>query len=336
MKSHEHRDRILGIMLGLACGDALGAPLQGSSRYEIEANYGKVKKMLDGGPFQVQPGETTLPTAQALSVADSVIKCKGFEPLDMALGLTEVAENCKFPFDQSTMETLEEVGVNDNWESVSSEVWVKSGGDFCSNQCLTRAPIIGIRNSDNLENLIRETVLACRLTHRDPRVIEASLVIAFLISQLIHDPYEPNFIDRAIHFLDHLPEDEIYRELTLDFDESEVKRNIKPDALHPYTSDPKICLKTLRSLKRAEYDELDVRNDAIHTMAVAVHCLFHCNRVERGIYRAVGLGGETCFQGALAGALAGARFGMSAIPDSWLSTLKDRARIVSLTELLID
>ena len=41
-------DRVRGCLLGLAVGDALGAPLEGLSPQQIKTHYGRVRNYVDG------------------------------------------------------------------------------------------------------------------------------------------------------------------------------------------------------------------------------------------------------------------------------------------------
>ena len=41
-------DRVRGCLLGLAVGDALGAPLEGLSPQQIRTHYGRVTNYVDG------------------------------------------------------------------------------------------------------------------------------------------------------------------------------------------------------------------------------------------------------------------------------------------------
>ncbi len=57
-----------GALLGLAVGDALGAPL-GFTRRDSKP---KVVDLIGGGPFSLEPGEWTDDTSMALCLADSL------------------------------------------------------------------------------------------------------------------------------------------------------------------------------------------------------------------------------------------------------------------------
>ena len=63
------RDRVIGAMLGLATGDALGAPVEFNRRGE----FPYVTDMQSGGYFRLPLGAWTDDTAMALCLADSLI-----------------------------------------------------------------------------------------------------------------------------------------------------------------------------------------------------------------------------------------------------------------------
>jgi ADP-ribosyl-[dinitrogen reductase] hydrolase len=72
-------DQAVGMLLGLAVGDALGATLEFSGRDEKP----RLTKMIGGGPFDLKPGEWTDDTAMALALADSLLSCRGFDAADL-------------------------------------------------------------------------------------------------------------------------------------------------------------------------------------------------------------------------------------------------------------
>ncbi|MFB6303138.1 MAG: ADP-ribosylglycohydrolase family protein, partial [Haloferacaceae archaeon] len=66
-------DRAAGALLGLACGDALGRPVEGWSGAEIARQYGRVTDMRAGGSEGRPAGATTAVTARALRVARTLV-----------------------------------------------------------------------------------------------------------------------------------------------------------------------------------------------------------------------------------------------------------------------
>ena len=72
------RERYRGCLLGLAVGDALGTTLEFTRPGEFEP----IDDMLGGGPFGLVPGQWTDDTSMALCLAESLISCNGFDPVD--------------------------------------------------------------------------------------------------------------------------------------------------------------------------------------------------------------------------------------------------------------
>src|SRR5436309_1272644 len=73
--------RARGCMLGLAVGDALGAPLEGLSAPQIRTHYGLITDYVDGAvawrrkPYRWRmPGLYTDDTQQALALADVLLE----------------------------------------------------------------------------------------------------------------------------------------------------------------------------------------------------------------------------------------------------------------------
>lgn len=71
-------DRYLGAMLGLAAGDALGTALE----FTTPGRFAPITDMVGGGPFGLKPGEWTDDTSMALCLAESLVECGGFDPHD--------------------------------------------------------------------------------------------------------------------------------------------------------------------------------------------------------------------------------------------------------------
>jgi ADP-ribosyl-[dinitrogen reductase] hydrolase len=67
------RDRARGALIGLAVGDALGTTIE----FKRRDSYSPIIDMVGGGPFNLAPGEWTDDTSMALCLADSLIAQEG-------------------------------------------------------------------------------------------------------------------------------------------------------------------------------------------------------------------------------------------------------------------
>src|SRR5215213_2029948 len=82
--SERLRDRYAGCLLGLACGDALGGPVEFESRSEIERRYsGGLREFVGGGWLHLAPGEITDDTQMTLALARSLADCPDLDMEDL-------------------------------------------------------------------------------------------------------------------------------------------------------------------------------------------------------------------------------------------------------------
>jgi ADP-ribosylglycohydrolase len=73
------QDRSLGAFIGLAVGDALGAPVE----FKPRGTFAHVDEMRAGGYFRLPAGAWTDDTAMALCLADSLLEHPNFDPKDL-------------------------------------------------------------------------------------------------------------------------------------------------------------------------------------------------------------------------------------------------------------
>ena len=76
----DSRDRYRGALLGLAAGDALGTTLE----FKRPGTFAPITDLVGGGPFGLKPGQWTDDTSMALCLAESLIECQGFHPVDQS------------------------------------------------------------------------------------------------------------------------------------------------------------------------------------------------------------------------------------------------------------
>ncbi len=71
-------ERYRGCLLGLAVGDALGAPVKSRQ----PGTFRSVRGMVGGGPHNLKPGEWMDNTALPLCLSGSLIEKRGFDSID--------------------------------------------------------------------------------------------------------------------------------------------------------------------------------------------------------------------------------------------------------------
>lgn len=323
--------------MGLAVGDALGAPFefQHVDRELDQTNF--PLPMGGGGKFGLKPGEWTGDTAQALMVVDSLLTEREFSPEDIALRLIHWVHTGPRHIGALTKEVVEQLEEDPElWHKLSRDVWVQSAGVTSANGSLVRCTPIALLRHNDFERMVRETILLCQVTHFDPRCVEACLAVNFVISQCLNNQCGQDLPLQARDFILATRRLPLYRDLVLDYDRSDLEKYSNFTPFPSYQEEPDAVIEALGSIHKLSRQVLSTSGYCVHTMQTAIWSLVNAMSFEAGVANMVRIGGDTNTQAALAGAMLGAKFGLRAIPDRWQAPLKDRSRIISLTEMLFD
>jgi ADP-ribosyl-[dinitrogen reductase] hydrolase len=161
--------RAVGVLLGLAVGDALGAPLEG-----LPPPTRQVREMPEGGMY-------TDDTLQAMALARSLVVSRGFSPEDCMARLLE--GYLRFPQlygpTSSAVFTLVSEGVPIPAAALQAH---RSLGGSRSNGSVMRGPPLGVFSSSPR---LEEMSIACsRLTHWDPVAGACSAFVNRMIADL--------------------------------------------------------------------------------------------------------------------------------------------------------
>jgi len=73
-----------GAFIGLAVGDALGAPVEFMTRGEIRDKYGELREMVGGGWLRLKPGQVTDDTEMSLCIARAITAAGSWSLTGMA------------------------------------------------------------------------------------------------------------------------------------------------------------------------------------------------------------------------------------------------------------
>ncbi len=105
--------------------------------------------------------------------------------------------------------------------------------------------------------------------------------------------------------------------------------HIEPEA-------PEELLTALKPIARGdERASLPTSGYVIHTLQTALYDGLHAGDVETAIVQSVNRGGETDTIGAVTGAIVGARFGATALPDRWLAAIDAETELRTLAAQLM-
>jgi len=287
-------DQFRGCLLGLACGDALGAPLELLSGADIRAQYGRVTEMLGGGWLHLRAGQVTDDTQLMLCVLESHLETGGFNPQDIADRFLEWYRGAPLDIGSMTREACENLLFGYQFERAGFEAWRASSEDVrLGNGSLMRCAPTGLYRYHDELHLIGESRVISGITHYDERCKLACVVQNLAIAHLMLVGVD-GLLEEMLEFI-------------------EPRNTVMGYAL--------------RAIPGLRPDELRTSNNVLDTLQAALWTVIYVESFEEGLTLLVNRGGDADTVGAVAGALLGARFGVDGIPERWLRVLQYRERI---------
>jgi ADP-ribosyl-[dinitrogen reductase] hydrolase len=193
----ELKDRFLGCLLGLAVGDALGAPVE----FKERGSFPPVEEMQAGGPFNLKKGQWTDDTSLALCLGTSLIEKNGFDPYDQVeryvkwfrAGYMSCTGNC-FDIGNTTKAALLRYEEN-------KDIYAGAETDPATNGSLMRLAPIPLFYLKNLDETIKYAGLSSKVTHAPLNCIKACEDLARYIHRaLLGKSKEEIFSDSPIDF----------------------------------------------------------------------------------------------------------------------------------------
>lgn len=293
-------DRAVGCLLGLACGDALGGPVEFRSREEIAREFPEgVRDFVGGGWLGLAPGEVTDDTQLTLAVGAALVE-EGFDPLVLTRELLTWYRSGPKDIGNTTRAALAALAEGTAWRDVGPRAMKVVGDRSASNGALMRSAPVALRFRLNPAQLDQVSMDAARVTHADPRCLWSAVALNRAIAVLLNggSPTKALAVAAAVT-------------------EPETRRALLA-----------VAEKARDSVRSTGY--------VLDTLGAAFWCLLHHDDFEETIVAAVGFGDDADTTGAVAGALAGARYGAATIPRRWLDRLERRSEIERLARRLLD
>jgi ADP-ribosyl-[dinitrogen reductase] hydrolase len=288
-------DRIAGSVLGLALGDALGAPFEGRRAADVPDPLPALELSWMGLP----PGSTTDDTSMARNLVRSLTARGEFDPDDVVARHLEWFRSGPPDVDAFTRRALSRVdGGEDAFEAARS-VWEERGPEVSAgNGSVMYCAPLGLAYAGRPEELIEVAPRLSALTHFDERCRTAVLAVTLTVAALTRAQSPEGAVAAG---LTAVVDREGGEELEYLVEMAGVGRRIDGP-------DQGFCL---------------------FTAGVGFQSLLGTGDFEIEVSRVVALGGDTDTNAAVAGALLGALVGEAGLPPVWLDRLQDRVAIRS-------
>jgi poly(ADP-ribose) glycohydrolase ARH3 len=288
------RDRSRGALLGAFVGDALGMPYEGEPGDAVPEQV----EMRDG---RAPAGSYTDDTQMMIALAESLVRCGRIDESDLAASFRGHFDPGRgYGSGTRTVVALWGEGV-----PVSEAAGLLFDGEGSPrNGAAMRVAPVGVRFHRDPGRVVEEARRSAALTHSHPEGIDGAVIQAVAVAAGLagRDP-----LAAASAAASTPPIRQRLDELARRTNDGLSPRALAgPELLVPFT--------------------------AVGSVPVAVVVGSRSRTFEEAVSVAVRCGGDTDTVGAMAGAVAGARFGESAIPGRWYAALENTGGEVTHVE----
>ena len=294
------RDRALGVILGLAAGNLLGLAVEGWSRSEIAAQYPQ-------GVSEIDPRERSLPMdddlAQAAELAEALLH-NGDHVQDFTDRLIGWRQENGRGIGATTDAVITLLKQGHDPPEAARRVYEQRNRIAPNGGIMRTAPVALARlNSPQL--LVADSAQTCVVTHYAPACQWSCILLNSAIALLLQGS-DPSPADLA--------------------------------AAAAFDGAPPELGQRLRAVSQnPEVLDLDqgLTGHTLLCLQAGMWALRTPLTLESALIRLVRHGGDTDTNGAVAGAVLGARYGAAAIPQRWLDCIPQRERLGRLTDNLL-
>jgi len=304
------KNKYLGTMLGLAIGDAFGAPVEFLKR----DTFPFIDRYYQGGKFKVSIGEYTDDTSMTLCLAKSLIECNGMNQKD------QLSKYVKWFKEGYMSATGRSIGCGKQVYKALFK-FMATGCNECGNSRLKKgagngslmriAPIPLFYRNIPLINIMKMAEKSSYTTHGLKICADACRVFSALIIGAL------NKIDK-----EELLSKEYFNYIC------------KADKNYEYDDLIKEIMEG--SYKNKSREEINSSGYVIYTLEAALWSFYHTNSFKEGLILAVNLGEDTDTIGAVYGQLAGAFYGEENIDLYLKQNLKNRELIENIAIKLFE
>lgn len=333
-----HTLRGMGAVLGLVCGDSLGAPLEFSA-----VRYGSDEVRRMGQPdvwtkrgynrFRLRAGQWTDDASMSLCMADSLLTLRAFDPKDMRLRFLlwwRLGYNNAFGNDVERAESYgcNSVGLGGNIsesfdEFASRRTDYTTAGDLSTsgNGSIMRLAPVPVFFAPDVDAAMRFSYLSSKTTHQGDEAAECCRLLAALICAAIAAPAERGVGDHRATMDAALAafSSPLYSVQCLASSQQEQRHKDNARVVNLGDRDWNWKNDEFRySSTRAREQPGYIGSYCMDGLSMALHCVWSTNTFEAALLKAANMRGDADTVAAITGQIAGALYGYDQIPEDWL------------------
>ncbi|HWL90419.1 MAG TPA: ADP-ribosylglycohydrolase family protein [Actinomycetota bacterium] len=294
------RQRVVGCVLGLALGDALGAPFEFRRREGIPDPLPAFELPWQGRP----PGSWTDDTAMARNLWSSLAERRRLDVDDVFARHLRWIETDPTDVGALTRRVLWTALEGESRGDAARLVWERRGPEVSAgNGSVMYCAPLGAFRAERPDLLLEEAPALSAITHWDERCRTACLAVTLTVAALVRGERPREAVERAL-------------EVVIGREGGEELEYLAAEA------------------GRARRIDGPDMGFTLFTAGIGLQVAAEGVSFEEGLRHVVSLGGDTDTNAAVTGALLGALHGREGLPSAWLEKLLDRQAIGTEAEAL--
>lgn len=313
------KNKIAGVLYGMALGDAMGMPSELWGRNRVKDFFGEITEFLDGPDenevaFNYKKGQFTDDTGQALVLLNS-INATNFLPnsQDIAKRLLEWAEK-ENAFENNILGPTSKVALGNFRDGKDSNKFTNKS--LSNGSAMRIAPIGCLFNPDDKQKLVDYVYDVSKVTHTsDVTIAGASMVAMAVSSAIVNDDFNKVIEDvRVIEKLGYEKGAETFSPRLM------ARLDIALDLAKKYKNNEAMFSKSL-------YDIVGTGVCIIESVPTAIAVAYYFKSPNKAALFCANLGGDTDTIGAMATAICGAYTGIEEIENYYIKTLETQNKL---------
>lgn len=310
----DEKERIKGSLIGFIVGDALGVPVEFIRREELKRN--SVKDMLEYGTHNQPKGTWSDDSSMVLATIDSLIKNNFVDYEDIMNNFIEWYNFQKYTPNGVVFDIGNATAAALNKYETNNESFKCGANDEYSNGNGSLMRILPISlylhyTGDPMFDVINNI---SSMTHAHIY----SVLSCIIYSVLINEYMKSNDIGKA-----YIRTQDMIKKI-LDDDNNKMLGNL--DDLKD-----KFNRLIYNDISKLKEENIKSSGYVIDTLEAAIWCILTSDSYKTSVLKAVNLGDDTDTVGAITGGLAGLIYGYNNIPKKWITELKRKDYLETIT-----
>ena len=292
------KDKFRGSLIGLAIGDALGAPIE----FKPPGFFEPVENYRAGGPFELEAGDWTDDTSMALCSAISLTKREKHDPFDQMNRFCRwykegYMSSTGFCFDigQTTRQSL------DRFMTTKDPFSGSTNPNNAGNGSIMRLAPVPLFYSNDLKFVPKVCIEHSRLTHATEECLDACALLGLMIAKAASGATKEDILNCDLLNLSPLID--------------EIQSG---------------------SFKHKQPPEIKGTGYVVQSLEAALWAFNKADDFESAVLDAVNLGDDADTTAAICGSLAGAYYGFDELPKHLVDGLKDSDMILYISDGLYE